>query len=163
MIWEINKMTSVDKIHLQTKQYGYRCVAPLWVLYLPIELIVVIMCLPPEVEPDEQQAEGKKEDKGPQQLPLHTHKNIVSPFMWLHYILLELTKKYNWSLFDDTKTCLRLHVTHNAEQLWMLTRQRKYPVEILYSCYKNPPTDGQYNSSTFPEDLQVNFPQSYLL
>lgn len=43
------------------------------VVYSPVELIVVIMCLPPEVEPDQQQAEGKEEDEGPQQLPLHKH------------------------------------------------------------------------------------------
>lgn len=36
----------------------------------PVEFVVVVMCLPPEVKPDEQQAEGKEEDEGPQQLPL---------------------------------------------------------------------------------------------
>lgn len=47
------------------------------VVYSPVELIVVVMCLPPEVEPDKQQTEGKEEDEGPQQLPLHKckHKN----------------------------------------------------------------------------------------
>lgn len=43
-------------------------------VYSPVELIVVVMRLPPEVEPDQQQTEGKQEDEGPQQLPLHTHK-----------------------------------------------------------------------------------------
>ena len=33
--------------------------------YSPVEFTVVIMCLPPEVEPDQQQTEGKKEDEGP--------------------------------------------------------------------------------------------------
>lgn len=41
-------------------------------LYSPVELIVVVMCLPPEVEPNQQQAEGKEEDEGPEQLPLNT-------------------------------------------------------------------------------------------
>lgn len=75
MIWEINRLTNMDRVYWQTKQYGGRCVAPVWPLYSPIELIVVIMCLPPEVEQDQQQTEGKKEDEGPQQLPLHTQKH----------------------------------------------------------------------------------------
>lgn len=74
----------MDRGYLQPKQYGDRRLAPVWpdnaqgalslVVYSPVELIVVVMCLPPEVEPDQQQAEGKEEDEGPQQLPLHTHK-----------------------------------------------------------------------------------------
>lgn len=36
----------------------------------PVELVVVVMRLPPEVEPDEQQTEGEEEDEGPQKLPL---------------------------------------------------------------------------------------------
>lgn len=42
------------------------------IVYSPVELIVVIMRLPPEVEPYQQQTEGKEEDEGPQQLPLRT-------------------------------------------------------------------------------------------
>lgn len=44
----------------------------------PVELAVVVVRLPPEVEPDEQQTEGEEEDQGPEQLPLHrqnTQKN----------------------------------------------------------------------------------------
>lgn len=44
-------------------------------VYSPVELIVVVMCLPPEVEPDKQQTEGKEKDEGPQQLPLHIRKH----------------------------------------------------------------------------------------
>lgn len=45
----------------------------------PVELVVVVMGLPPEVEPDQQQTEGKEEDEGPQQLPLrtHTHTSLI--------------------------------------------------------------------------------------
>lgn len=46
------------------------------------------MGLPPEIGPDQQQAEGEEEDEGPQQLPLHTHKHTQknqSTFLWLHY------------------------------------------------------------------------------
>lgn len=58
---------------LQPKLYA----GSLWqhtgaLLYSPVELTVVIMCLPPEVEPDKQETEGKEEDQGPQKLPLHT-------------------------------------------------------------------------------------------
>lgn len=42
----------------------------------PVELAVVIVRLPPEVEPDEQQTEGEEEDEGPQQLPLHRQKKL---------------------------------------------------------------------------------------
>lgn len=49
-------------------------------VYSPVEFIVVIMCLPPKVKPDEQQTEGEEEDEGPEQLPLewtHKYKNII--------------------------------------------------------------------------------------
>lgn len=42
----------------------------------PVELVVVVMRLPPEVEPDEQQTEGEEEDEGPQKLPLQEKKNM---------------------------------------------------------------------------------------
>lgn len=42
--------------------------------YSPVEFIVVVVCLPPEVGPDEQQREGEKEDDRPQQLPLYFDK-----------------------------------------------------------------------------------------
>lgn len=74
----------MDGIYLQPKQYGGRRLTPVWpddtagalgsVAYSPVELVVVVMRLPPEVEPDQQQTEGKQEDEGPQQLPLRTHK-----------------------------------------------------------------------------------------
>lgn len=35
------------------------------VVHSPVKLVVVIMCLQPEVKPDEQQTEGKEEDEGP--------------------------------------------------------------------------------------------------
>lgn len=56
------------------------------VYYSPVELIVVVMSLPPEVEPDQQQTEGKEEDEGPQQLPLHIHIqiNIISSVKIFH-------------------------------------------------------------------------------
>ena len=38
----------------------------------PVKLIVVIVGFPPEVEPDQQQGEGNKQDEGPQELPLQT-------------------------------------------------------------------------------------------
>lgn len=66
---------------LQPKLYA----GSLWqhtgaLLYSPVELAVVIMCLPPEVEPDKQETEGKEEDQGPQKLPLHTQTIIyVAP------------------------------------------------------------------------------------
>lgn len=56
----------------------------------PVELIVVVMCLPPEVEPDQQQTEGKEQDEGPQQLPLHTNtkkqtqRNVIR-FLSIHF------------------------------------------------------------------------------
>lgn len=60
---------------------------PVW-FNSPVELVVVVMRLPPEVEPDEQQTEGEEEDEGPQKLPLqeknkkqNTYKNkILIPF-----------------------------------------------------------------------------------
>ncbi len=74
----------MDGMYLQPKQYGDRRLTPVWpdnntgalslVVYSPVELIVVVMRLPPEVEPDQQETEGKQEDEGPQQLPLHAHK-----------------------------------------------------------------------------------------
>lgn len=42
----------------------------------PVELVVVVMRLPPEVEPDEQQTEGEEEDEGPQKLPLQEKKHV---------------------------------------------------------------------------------------
>ena len=36
----------------------------------PVELIVVVVSFPPEVEPDEEEREGEEEDEGPQELPL---------------------------------------------------------------------------------------------
>lgn len=70
------KSTSVDRIHSRPKQYGVRRLTGALRLdvHSPVELIVVVVRLPPEVEPDQQQGEGKEEDEGPQQLPLqHTH------------------------------------------------------------------------------------------
>lgn len=43
----------------------------------PVELVVVVMRLPPEVEPDKQQTEGEEEDEGPQKLPLQEKKKHV--------------------------------------------------------------------------------------
>lgn len=46
--------------------------------YSPVKLIVVIMRLPPKVEPDQQQTEGEEEDERPQQLPLlREHTNTM--------------------------------------------------------------------------------------
>ncbi len=61
----------MDRSYLQLKQYGDGRLALVWpestahtrgalglAAYSPVELIVVVMCLPPEVEPDQQQTEG---------------------------------------------------------------------------------------------------------
>lgn len=41
------------------------------------------MCLPPEVEPDQEQREGEDEDERPQELPLEikTHKGRIITFI----------------------------------------------------------------------------------
>lgn len=77
----------MDRINLRPKHYCVRRLsgssltrrhreALRLAAHSPVELIVVVMCLPPEVEPDQQQTEGKEQDEGPQQLPLqHTHKH----------------------------------------------------------------------------------------
>lgn len=67
--------------------------------YSPVELVVVVMCLPPEVEPDQQQTEGEEEDERPQQLPLHKHKHTQIQ------LLCFLIDQRNMILipFDDTK------------------------------------------------------------
>lgn len=46
----------------------------------PVELVVVVMRLPPEVEPDEQQTEGEEEDEGPQKLPLQEENMYKNKF-----------------------------------------------------------------------------------
>lgn len=46
----------------------------------PVELVVVVMRLPPEVEPDEQQTEGEEEDEGPQKLPLQEKTHAKTRF-----------------------------------------------------------------------------------
>ena len=68
----------MDRIHLQSKQYGDRrsvtgssltrqhTPALGLAAYSPVELVVVVMCLPPEVEPYQQQTESEEEDEGPQ-------------------------------------------------------------------------------------------------
>lgn len=76
----------MDRIYLQPKQYSDRVSgssltrrhagALRLAAYSPVELVVVVMCLPPEVEPDQQQTEGEEEDERPQKLPLHKHTHI---------------------------------------------------------------------------------------
>lgn len=61
-------------MYLPRKQYADGSVAVAG--YSPVKLIVVVMCFPPEVEPDQQQTEGEEEDDGPQQLPLNTQEEI---------------------------------------------------------------------------------------
>lgn len=57
----------------------------------PVELVVVIVRLPPEVGPDEQQEEGEEEDERPQKLPLFVKeerkKNTQSFLDFCHVVL----------------------------------------------------------------------------
>lgn len=91
-IWENQKKPKrADRICFGPKCHADERLAPVWpertpggalplAAHSPVELVVVVMRLPPEVEPDEQQTEGEEEDEGPQKLPLQEKTHAKTRF-----------------------------------------------------------------------------------